>query len=145
MSGTIISCKEVLCVFLSRRPSPLLQVTKPRKPTLRTISAQQTATERGELFVHLKCARPFSENSSCTALLHISNSHLVWKVSGVKRTGPGFSVVPSAMTRGNGHKPEHRKLHVNLRKVFFTVRVTEDWSRLPTEAVESPLEIFKTC
>ncbi|KFV75640.1 hypothetical protein N308_00152, partial [Struthio camelus australis] len=45
----------------------------------------------------------------------------------------------------NGHKLKHRKFHLNLRKNFFTVRVTEHWSRWPREAVESPsLEIFKT-
>jgi len=29
-------------------------------------------------------------------------------------------------------------------KNYFTVRVTEPWNRLPREAVESPLEIFRT-
>jgi len=29
------------------------------------------------------------------------------------------------------------------RKNFFTLRVTEQWNRLPRRAVESPLEIFK--
>jgi len=56
-----------------------------------------------------------------------------------------FSVVPSDRTRGSGHKLKHREFRVHMRKNFFTLRMTEHWTRLPREAVESPsLEIFKT-
>ena len=57
-----------------------------------------------------------------------------------------MSAVPSARTRGNGHKLKDRRVPLNIRKHFFTVRVTDHWHRLPREVVESPsLGILKSC
>ena len=53
-------------------------------------------------------------------------------------------MVPSSKTVNIGHKLEHRKFHLNMRK-NFTVRVAEHCNWLPREVVESPsLEMFKT-
>ena len=54
-----------------------------------------------------------------------------------------FLVVLSDRPRANRHKLEHRKFQV--RKSFFTARVTAHWNRLPREVVETPSpEMLKT-
>jgi len=54
-------------------------------------------------------------------------------------------VVPTDRTRGNGHKLKQGSFHLNIRKHYFTVRVTEYCHRLPRKVVESPsVEIFKS-
>lgn len=55
--------------------------------------------------------------------------------------GPDSSVLPNNKTRGNSQK---LKFHLNMRKNFFTVRMTEHWKRLGREVVKSPsLEVLK--
>ena len=57
-----------------------------------------------------------------------------------------FSVVPGDRTRGRGHQRAHRRVPLNIRKHFSTVRVTEHRHRLPRAVVESPsTEILKSC
>lgn len=54
-------------------------------------------------------------------------------------------MAPSDRTRGSEHKLKYRKLHLNIRKSSFTVRVTDYWHRLPREVMGSPfMEILKT-
>ena len=58
---------------------------------------------------------------------------------GCQKDGPRlFSVVPSNRTRGDGHKPKHKKFYLNMRKNFFTVRVMEPWNIFPRGVVDSP-------
>ena len=47
-----------------------------------------------------------------------------------------FSAVPTDRTRGDGHKLERRKSHLDMRN-FFTVRLTEHWDGVPGEVVQS--------
>jgi len=56
-----------------------------------------------------------------------------------------FSTVPCDRTRGKEDKQKHSRFPPNIRKHFFTVKVTECWNRLPRVIVESPsLEMFKS-
>jgi len=55
-----------------------------------------------------------------------------------------FSVVLSDRKRVNGHKLKQRKFQLNLRKNFFTLRVTNHWNRLGRGVVDTPLETFNT-
>ena len=55
-----------------------------------------------------------------------------------------FSVVHTIKIRINGLKLEHRMFLTNMWKNSFMIRVMEHWNKLPSEVVESPMEIFKT-
>ena len=61
--------------------------------------------------------------------------------------GQGQTLSSGAQRQDKGQwaQKEAEKLILNMRKNFFTLKVTEPWPRLPKEVVESPsLEIFKT-
>lgn len=48
--------------------------------------------------------------------------------------------------RGNGHKLNDRSFHLNTRKHFFTMRVTEHFHRLLVVVMEFPSSgVFKSC
>jgi len=52
---------------------------------------------------------------------------------------------PGDKKRGNEHKLKDRKVHLDIRKHFFSVWVFEHRNRFPREVIESPsLEISKT-
>lgn len=54
-----------------------------------------------------------------------------------------FSVVPR--TRGNGHKLERVKCHLNIRKNFLAGRMIKHCHGLPREVVKSPsVQILRT-
>ena len=54
-----------------------------------------------------------------------------------------FSVVCSDRTRSKGQNLEHSKICTNMQKSLYYRLSDREWNRLPREAVESPLEIFK--
>lgn len=64
----------------------------------------------------------------------------------VKWIGPGslqWSPVAGQRTVGVNWNI-HRKFHLNMRKNFISLKMTEHWKKLPRFAVESPsLEMFK--
>ena len=47
-------------------------------------------------------------------------------------------MAPSDRTRGNGHKLNHKKFHLNMRKNFFTLRVI----KVLEQAAQRGCEVF---
>jgi len=49
------------------------------------------------------------------------------------------------VTTGNGHKLLHKKLHLDVRKSLFAIRMIKRWKKLPREVMESLLlELYRT-
>ena len=49
-----------------------------------------------------------------------------------------FSEVLNTRARGSGHKLEHKRFHLIMRKHLHAVLLMEHWQKLPTEVVDSP-------
>ena len=55
-----------------------------------------------------------------------------------------FSRICCDKTGGNGFKPKEKRFGLDIRKMFFTIRVARHWHRLPTEMLDIPsLETLK--
>lgn len=61
-----------------------------------------------------------------------------------KAEGSALFSLSQGRTRNNGVKLQGKRFSLDVRKKFLTVRVINQWNRLPREVVGSPsMEVFK--
>lgn len=96
--------------------------------------------ERSPAYLLSRCAKSIweREGKAVSALRSAKGLIPLWLVGVCQRMGQALLGGVENGTRGNRENLGHDKFHLNLRKNFFPVSVTEHWDRLPREGGECP-------
>lgn len=75
--------------------------------------------------------------------MHVTNEYKCLKGGCKADRARLLSEVLSARTRGTGHKLEHKRLPLTIKKQFCAVQVMEHFHKLPREIMGSPWRTSK--